>query len=378
MVGTPEQPSKIDEITLRTTLSRASRAVRSARAGYDGQDWFLRKDTVLMRRPSTTVDLYQFWFRTRGCTFDASGQCSMCNYGTGPQIDPDRVVASISEAISRVPPGSLIYLSPSGSLLDEHEVPADMRRKLLDLVTRRTPRAFTFETRPEFCSAAVLEEIRSTLPDAIIACHLGVESWDRAIRSLCHMKSTRTDLYVQAVQRLRALRIAPIANIVFGGLGLSAAEACSDTLATVCATRAAGFPIQMLFPLSAKSGSLLGWAYQRQLWEPPGLWQFLTVLHQSALEFGDAETDLDISWFNPQISPVVLARPDSCEACRPVLVDALRSFRTLPSASSLSAALDWTGCECQHRAQAALKDSTGGGYLHRLQAIAEQWVAANG
>ncbi|MFE4171577.1 hypothetical protein ACFRR7_05875 [Streptomyces sp. NPDC056909] len=362
------------------TLLRANRQIRAGRTPHPSDtDWAVRKGTVWLRRPSAVVDFYQFWFRTRGCTFDRGGQCSMCNYGVGPEIDPDAVYRSVAARIASVPEGSLIYLSPSGSLFDEREVPAGLRRNLLRSVARRRPVGFTFETRPEFCSPRLLDEVQSFLPGAAVACHLGVESWDPDKRRRCHLKRTPTACYETAARELRARRIAPIANITLGGLGLSPAEAYEDTLATIRGTRAARFAIQMLFPLSAKQGSLLGWAHEQGLWEPPSLWLLIRALWTATVEAyaADEAGDLSLSWYNPQVGEVVTARPDSCPVCRPMLIDTLKAFALTPSADSLGEAARWDRCGCRSRAERDLTEDQGG-YQERLEAIAARWTEMSG
>lgn len=134
--------------------------------------------------------MYQFWFRTRGCAYDRAGQCSMCNYGTGPEIDPRRIARSVGRKLAEVPEGAHIYLSPSGSLLDDLEVSPELREQLLRQVADRRPALFAFESRPEVFAEDKLGTIREILPDTTLVGQVGVESWNPDVRSLCHLKPT--------------------------------------------------------------------------------------------------------------------------------------------------------------------------------------------
>lgn len=360
---------------LRLRLTNANRMVRSVRSQLPaGQDVDMRKGTVWLRRPRRQVDLYQVWFRTRGCTFDRAGQCSMCNYGTGPEIDPNVIAAAVETTLARIPPGNLVYVSPSGSLLDEHEVPPRLRLRILRAVAARQPMAFTFETRPELCTPENIDNLLDLLPGTSVSCHLGVESWDEDVRRLCHLKPTRQAAYLAAVRMLRSRRVAPIANIALGGLGLSEHQAFVDAAASVRGTRTAGFSIQMLFPLSAKRGTLLDWAGCRGLWSPPSLWTLVAAL-SACVEEGLAEDgtgDLDISWFNPDIGSIVRARPDGCPACRPMLIDTLRAFRLRPGPDALDAAVTWSGCSCRRRSEPDAPETS---YRERLAEVLARWEA---
>ncbi|MFC5833579.1 hypothetical protein [Nonomuraea insulae] len=367
---------ELAERRLRRTLIAANRAIRQDRAMFPEHTNVYGRTYEAATGPAReTVQMHQLWFRTRGCTYDRAGQCSMCNYGIGPEINVQRVARSVRLRLAKIPPHAHIYLSPSGSFLDEREVPPELRAQLLAHLAEREPALFAFESRPETITAAKLQEIRAALPGTVLVGQVGVESWDPAIRSLCHLKPTPQHAYTEAARTLAELEFASIANVTLGGMGLSHREAFGDTLASVRGARAAGFTTQMVFPLSAKTGTLLGWAHGHGLWEPPSLWMLLRLLAEGADDDADGERpgDLSISWFAPDLDEVVRSRPDGCEVCRPAVVDALNRFRVTPRSRTLREILDWRGCDCHARAIGTLSQDDGEGYLTRLTRIAELW-----
>jgi hypothetical protein len=136
----------------------------------------------------------------------------------------------------------------------------------------------------------------------------------------------------------------------------------------------------MVFPLSAKAGSLLGWAQTQGLWEPPSLWMLVSLLAECLDDAaGDDElADLDISWFNPEVKDVIQSRPDGCATCRPRLVEALTAFRFEPKRAVLKEVLDWQGCECRERVARSLASGPEDRrYLDRLQDVAVRWEATD-
>jgi radical SAM enzyme (TIGR01210 family) len=362
---------------LRRTLIRANREVRSGRPPFPTDvNVAVHKFPTWIGSPRRPVEMTQFWFRTRGCTFDRAGQCSMCNYGIGDEIDIDEVGTSVERILSRVRKGSFIYLSPSGSLLDDREVPAALRERLLACVAKREPTRFVFETRPETCTPERLDRVKEMLPDTTtLVCQLGLESWDPDVRSLCHLKPATQEPYVTVLGRLRERHYESIANLTLGGLGLSTREAYEDTLTSVRGAREAGFTTKIVFPLSAKSGTLLGWAHDRGLWNPVPLWVLVLLLAAAAQDRPgpDGAGDLGVSWFNPQIDDVVKSRPDGCDVCRPHLVDVLNRFRQSPEQRVLDDGLDWRGCGCLAQAIELLATDHHRRYPDRLAEIAERW-----
>jgi radical SAM enzyme (TIGR01210 family) len=327
-------------------------------------------------RSKQQVHMYHIWFRTRGCTYDRAGQCSMCNYGIGPEIDTRKAARSVELRLATVPEGAGIYLSPSGSLLDDIEVPADLRDQLLRLVAARRPHIFSFETRPELFSQEKLAHIRELLPGTTLIGQVGVESWDPRVRNLCHLKPTPQAAYLKAGDLMRRNGFQSIANITLGGLALSQREAYEDALASVRGARAAGFTTQMVFPLCAKAGTLLGWAAEQGMWCPPTLWMLVRVLAAGIRPDAPrgAPSDLSISWFDPEISDVVQVRPDGCDRCRALLLRTLRDFRADARPDTLDEALSWRGCPCPDQTDSAIAATADDpGYLTRLAAVAQRW-----
>jgi radical SAM enzyme (TIGR01210 family) len=349
----------ITDRELRTRLIAVNKSIRADRPPFSATDNVVfRRFPTLAGNPRRLGEMYQFWFRTRGCTFDRAGQCSMCNYGVGPDIDPRFIGRALRWRMAAVPDNAFIYVSPSGSLLDPREVPRELLYEVLAEVARHKPLAFAFETRPELCSAEVFAKVRSMLPGTTrVAIELGVESWTPEIRRMCHLKPSPQSAYENALRLAREYGFDMIANLTLGGLGLTDAAAYADAIASVRGTREAGFSSQIVFPLSAKEGSLVGWAHGAGLWRPPTLWMLIRLLAECAVE-GEAaghERDLDISWYNPTLDDVLHSRPDCCAACRPMVIGLLERFRLEPTAAALGPALAWRGCDCREEADRRLR-----------------------
>ncbi len=363
---------------LRTKLTTINKEIRAERPPFaTTENVVLRRYTTLAGRPRRVGEMYQFWFRTRGCTFDRAGQCSMCNYGVGPDIDPHYIARALQWRMAGVPEGQFIYVSPSGSLLDPREVPRELLSSVIREVARHKPVAFAFETRPELCLPDVFDELKAELPSSTrVVVELGVESWNPDIRTMCQLKPTPQQAYERATALAGEYDFDVIANITLGGMGLSDAAAFADTVATVRGTRAAGFLTQIVFPLSAKAGTLLGWAHDQGLWAPPTLWMLVRVLEEclQGAPMNGPISDLDISWYNPNLEGVIQSRPDGCPRCRPLLIAVMEKFRLEPNMDTLRTALEWTGCDCLAQADRLLTPSSRDAeWKKELVAIADRW-----
>ncbi|MDW5329533.1 hypothetical protein [Plantactinospora sp. KLBMP9567] len=364
---------------LRHALVRANRQIRHGRELLpESTNLLVRSYPTWVGETMRPVKMYQIWFRTRGCTFDRAGQCSMCNYGVGPEIDPDVIADAVAARLALIPKRSFVYLSPSGSFFDDREVPPVLRERLLASLAERAPEHFAFETRPETCAPEMLGQVRRALPETELICQIGVESWDEQIRTLCHLKPTPQESLHRALAELGRHDYRTIANLTLGGLGLSHREAYRDALSGVAGSRAAGFTTQMVFPLSAKAGTLLGWVHAQGMWEPPSLWMLIRLLVEDARRNGgpDDRFDLHISWFNPSIGDVVQARPGCCDICRPLVVEALATIQSTPDRRVLDDLLRYDRCACPQLAEQKLAHDDGRTYLDRLTEVMERWEAS--
>jgi radical SAM enzyme (TIGR01210 family) len=359
---------------LRLSLVQANRVIREGRPPHPTHTNVARREYVATTGPRRDrVHMFQFWFRTRGCSYDRAGQCSMCNYGIGPDVEPDRIVRALRRKLEDVPEGASVYLSPSGSLLDDIEVPPDLRDGLLRAVAERRPGMFAFETRPELFTPDKLAHVRDRIPTAQHIGQVGVESWNPEVRQLCHLKPTPQNAYLKASGMLREQGFASIANVTLGALALSQREAFQDAVDSVRGARAGGYTTQMVFPLSAKEGTLLGWAADRGMWQPPTLWMLIRVL-RAAIDDTDALSDLSISWFDPDLNDIVRQRPDGCALCRDFVLETLQAFRADPRVASLEPALQWRGCDCPRRTDELLaEDPADPGWRARLEQTARVW-----
>ena len=106
----------------------------------------------------------EIWFMTKGCQWDAKGGCTICNYGKGIEIGESAMVQSVLAALNEVQVeiGELA-ITPSGSLLDEEEVPKEVCHKIFDLVNETTAHTFLFETRAQTVKQDKITELKSRI-----------------------------------------------------------------------------------------------------------------------------------------------------------------------------------------------------------------------
>lgn len=276
---------------------------------------------------------YHFvWFRTRGCTFDLGGQCTMCDYGTSTEQSPDEMVSAVRAALAQLSPVPRVLLvSPSGSIFDDREVAPAARRAIFGLVRGVRCRLYICETRPEFVSEDKLREFRQILDDRPVAIEMGLESSDPWVLRHCVNKSMRLEQYLSALALARGNRIRTYANVLLGAPFLSETEAIDDAERTVRWALDVGTDRCVLFPVHVKPWTIVHRVWERALYSPPSLWSLVEVLRR--LGPGLARR-VNVSWYRPQsgsglgsVGGRVGWSPTTCPRCEPEVLRLLDRYR---------------------------------------------------
>jgi len=112
-------------------------------------------------------------FRTNGCCWAKTGGCTMCGYRTASlnSVTAEDLNKQVDEALSKYKGEPFVKMYTSGSFLDENEIPAEVRERILKEFSGCE--RILFESRPEFVNKDVLATLPKT---ATIA--LGLESSD--------------------------------------------------------------------------------------------------------------------------------------------------------------------------------------------------------
>ena len=303
-----------------------------------GQSWYVRYDQVRGRT------FAQLWFSTNGCSWDRRGECVMCNYGHHTKVDWMEMVAFVQDGLGSIDrPVYELYVSPSGSLLDEREVPVRARHSILQLVNDFPAERFSFETRPETVTASTISELRNLVPSKRIAIGFGLESTDPWILRNCINKPNTNDTFTTAITHMSGIDL--YANVSLGSAFLSPVEAVDDAVHSVNWALIHGADLALVFPMHVKGYTLLNWLHDRGLYEPPSLWSLVEVL--TRLDPALVKRVI-ISWYRADygVDSGVIASPTTCPNCKEAVLVALDKFREEPSIESVGRLMA-IGCACR-------------------------------
>jgi len=272
------------------------------------------------------------WFRTRGCKYDHRGECTMCNYGASTPVTPADMVEYVRQGLVAInlagDESTTLLVSPSGSMFDEWEVPAEARRGIFALVGATACNTFICETRAEDLTAEAIQHYSLVLGKRTLYVEMGLESANPWVLKYCVNKALALTKYSGAIQLLHAHQVNAIANVLLGPAFLTQREAIADTVYSVRWAFAQGIDKCVLFSAHVKRWTLLQWLWEHDLYTPPSLWSLVEVLRQLGPQLAPRVT---IAWYKVYtelegIEANILSSPTTCPVCLPHVMSLLDAY----------------------------------------------------
>jgi archaeosine synthase beta-subunit len=248
----------------------------------------------------------------------------MCDYSSGPATSADDMVSYVQEGLSLLnEPCHHLLVSPSGSMLDDKEVPPVARRGIYELLRPTPHRTFSLETRADTVTATKVDEAVGMLDRRLARVYIGLESADPYVSKYCINKATSLACVRHALSLLNDREITPAANVILGAPFLTSAEAIQDTVQTVLWSLQAGAGECYLFPTHVKEATALYYLYQKGLYQPPSLWSLICVLVRLGPE---VTSRVRLSWYTSYGAYNIVASPGTCPNCYPEVISLLDRF----------------------------------------------------
>lgn len=280
------------------------------------------------------------WFQTRGCTYDRSGGCTMCDYSAGPETDDDTMVKAVQQALGELHQSyDTLLISPSGSMLDEKEVPVSARQRIFDLVRATDNKTVTFETRADSICKETIDSTLCILGDRLKMIYIGIETTSDFINKYCINKGVSMEQIEAAVQLLLENNITPVGNILTEVPMLTQKESYN------VAKKSLQWCYQnnvkpALFVTHVKENTLYNQIYQLGLCSEPSLWLLVELLEDS-----NDENNMEICWYRTYDAFNLIKAADTCPACYEKVLKALDDYCIYRDREILRA-LD---CDCRKR-----------------------------
>lgn len=321
------------------------------------RDSIARRKTKDLRKPAAawvtetrigeaTGKALSIVFATIGCSHARGelGGCTMCSYlldGTEKPPTDEQITTQFNQAMTRLADASgplAVKIYTSGSFLDPSEVSLDARSRIVQMISEDNRIAeVVIESRPEYVTNEVMDELRRSLGDRTIEIGIGLESSNDAIRQMCVNKGFDISDFKNAIEITRDHQIGVRAYVLLKPPFLSEQNALQDTIRTISDCTLMGVSTVSVNPVNVQKHTLVEELWSKGEYRPPWLWSLLEVLKK-----GRSILDSRINLICDPVAAGKARGVHNCGKCDKVIVDAIRSF----SFSQDPTRLEGFQCEC--------------------------------
>lgn len=292
--------------------------------------------------------LCDLWFLARGCVHDIEGGCTMCNYGKGSRdVQWDGIINELQHIVKKLPwEFEDFLLTPSGSMLDEREVPPVMRENMKELLKGIRAKRFIVETRADTVDEKGLRFLQDIMPDSEKYVEIGYESGHDWILRNCINKGADTKDFERAAKMIHEAGIKVTANVGLGIPFLSEKASIREAVYSVKSAFEQGADSVVIFPYHVKHGTLLEVMYHNHWYQCVSMWSLVEVLEEVS---EDLLEQVQISWYKDYFGEErsrIFVSPATCTACEKDVMDLLDQYRQEPSREKLDGLRKYN-CECR-------------------------------
>jgi len=249
--------------------------------------------------------------RSKGCYWK---RCLMCGYkrDTSEKVTLNDLIDQFKFALKKLNNAKVVKIFTSGSFFDQNEIPLEFRKFVYTNLTNLNIRKLIVESRPEFITEEVAEELSSLSFDVEVS--IGLETSNDYIREYCINKGFKFEDFKRAAKMLKAWDIKVKAYLLLKPPFLSEKEAIEDALKSIRDVKGLVDRVS-LNPMNIQSGTYVEKLWEMGLYRPPWLWSVVEVLKNSEIEI--------IS------DPVAAGKsrgPHNCGRCDKKVESAIRKF----------------------------------------------------
>lgn len=337
-----------------------------------------------------TVRRVMIVLRTNGCeAYKRNFGCSMCAHCEGtPRVhvthenylaqwqsvlDGSAIKSQDSKRFS-LGDYPILCLYNLGSLLNSREIPLRSVREIFrSLNAFPALRKVIIESRPEFVTSSVLENIRQVY-SGVVEVGMGLESSNSLIRELCHHKNMPDlGVFIRAIHNLHSQGFLALAYVNQKPPFLTEQEALEDAVKTSLYAFDVGADAVSIEPTSLQNNSLVSFLNERGLYRVPWLWSVREVafgVYSSLARYGKTPNLRLGGYFDEEIlsgSQGVAAgvtrnelfpykTAGNCSSCDPQFIQEIKRFNSTNRLDRLLSIPECPSCFQDWRRDLSIRD----------------------
>lgn len=264
-----------------------------------------------------------------GCewTQQDKGGCTMCGHFSGSTkgefIPPEYLKMQFEDGIAaydfREYP--MLCLYNGGSLLNEKEISPDLRRYMFEKINSiGYIKRLIIESRVDFITDNILDEIETLLPGVTVEIGVGVETKSDTIRELILNKGISTVDIVECGKKFHGRKTKMLAYILINPPFLTESEAIRDAIATIEFASGIGAGVISLEAVSIQHLTLVSLLAEAGYYRTPWIWSMFEIVKRTF------HLGLTIRMGGFEFFPIPKDFTSNCSACNETMIAKIQEF----------------------------------------------------
>ena len=261
---------------------------------------------------------------TPGCwwALGDSGGCTMCSYVSDCTLEPiesEDIIRIFNQHLERFDLDSedeiAVKLFASGSFLNPYELPVDARNTILEtLKNMDNVKEIIVESRPEYVTEKVLDEVFDIIGDKLFEVSIGLETSNDDTRLNKINKGFTREDFENAINVIHKLRdeknynIKAKAYVFVKPILVSEKQAIEEAIETAEYCSSVGVDRLSFCPATIHGGTLIEKLWRGGSYQPPWIWSTIEIIN-TVRENIDIPALMDTSGFGSRRGPY------NCKKC---------------------------------------------------------------
>lgn len=265
-----------------------------------------------------------------GCAWNLTedGGCTMCGHLVGSTKGASLPLSYLKKQFNSemqkydFKEYPLLCLYNGGSFLNENEIAKEFRRYCFKKIAANPNiKKLIIESRPEFITEEILDEIEDILQGKEVEIGVGLESSNDGLRDLVINKGITSEEYVSLGQRMHKRKTKLLMYVLVKPPFLTEAEAIKDAITTTEFAFTIGADVVSLEPVSIQSMTIIDFLSKAGYYKTPWIWSVIKVVQETA-KFGLVR----IGGF--EFYPIPKDFTSNCSLCNEMMINKINEYNT--------------------------------------------------
>lgn len=267
----------------------------------------------------------------RGCgcqwSREEEGGCTMCGHFSGSTKGQPIPAHYLKEQFERglaaydFTQYPMLCLYNGGSFFNETELDPELRRYMYKKINAIGHiKRLIIESRPEYVSDAVLDEVEELMPNVITEIGVGLETRNDIIRELILNKGVTSDDLIRCGEKFKGRKTKMLSYVLVNPPFLTEFEAIEDTVESIKFAAEIGSSIASLEAVSIQHLTLVAFLAEAGHYRTPWIWSMFEIIKR-VFHLG-----LVVRLGGFEFFPIPKEFTSNCSACNETMIGKIQQF----------------------------------------------------